>query len=96
VRIEEIKYVGKESNSLEEVDAGLVHSPENVYTIYTDPRFDEWQTKILPALRRVPLQLLVNLSGMARRTIIEIHAERSRPHRKNQEQLAAIVRKLNM
>jgi hypothetical protein len=29
-----IRYIGKESNSLEEVDAGLFHSPENVYTEY--------------------------------------------------------------
>src|SRR6202022_2512019 len=30
VRIDQIKYVGKESNNLEEVDAGLMHSAENV------------------------------------------------------------------
>jgi hypothetical protein len=94
VRIDEIKYVGKESNSLEEVDAGLVHSPENVYTIYTDPRREEWQTKILPALTKMPLPILVKMSGLSRRALIEIRGGRSRPHRNNQELLAAIVRKL--
>ncbi|PYX63819.1 MAG: hypothetical protein DMG78_31240, partial [Acidobacteria bacterium] len=52
VRIEQIKYVGKESNSLEEVETGLIHSAENVYTEYPDPRRDEWTTKIVPALRQ--------------------------------------------
>jgi hypothetical protein len=92
VRIDEIKYVGKESNSLEEVDAGLIHSPENVYTEYTDRRRDEWQTKILPALRKIPLPILFRMSGLSRRTLIDIRAGRSRPHRKNQQRLAAIIR----
>ena len=41
IRIDQIKYIGKESNSLEEVDAGLVHSEQNVYTEFPDPRRDE-------------------------------------------------------
>jgi hypothetical protein len=96
VRIEQIKYIGKESNSLEEVEAGLVHSAENAYTVYPDPRRDEWQTKILPALRKMPLQLLVKLSGMARSTLIEVRAGRGRPHRKNQDLLAMAVRSLRL
>jgi hypothetical protein len=40
------------------------------------------------------LQLPVKLSGMPRSTLIEIRAGRSRPHRKNQEMLTSIVRKL--
>jgi hypothetical protein len=51
IRIDQIKYIGKESNNLEEVEAGLHHSAENVYTEYPDPRRDEWQRKILPALK---------------------------------------------
>jgi hypothetical protein len=93
VRIDQIVPIGKESNSLEEVEAGVVHSAENVYTVYPDPRRDEWQTKVLSALRKIPLQLLVKLSGMSRSTLIELRAGRSRPHRKNKELLAAIVRK---
>jgi len=88
--------IGKESNSLEEVEAGLVHSAENVYTVYADPRRDEGQTKILPALRKIPLPLLVEMSGISRRALIDIRAARSRPRRKNQELLAAIIRKLGM
>jgi hypothetical protein len=92
VRIDQIIPIGKESNSLEEVEAGVVHSTESVYTVYPDPRRDEWHTKILPALKKIPLQLLVKLSGMSRSTLIEVRAGRSRSQRKNQELLASIVR----
>ena len=95
VRIDQIKYVGKESNSLEEVEAGLIHSAENVYTLYTDPRRDEWQTKILPVLKKIPLAVLAKMSVLSRRELSNIKAGRSRPHRTNQELLASIVRKLN-
>src|SRR5580704_4572778 len=94
VQIEQIKYIGKESNGLEEVEAGLIHSAENVYPEYVDRRPDEWRTKILPSLKRIPSKLLVNLSGVSRSTIIEIRAGRSRPRRRNQKMLAAIARKL--
>lgn len=96
VRIDQIKYIGKESNSLEEVEAGLHHSAENVYTEYPDPRRDEWQAKILPALRKIPVPILMKTSGKSRSTIFEWLAGRSRPHRKNQERLALIVGRLNM
>ena len=51
IRIEQIKYIGKESNTLEEVAAGLHHWEQNVYTEYPDPRRDEWQTKTLPVIK---------------------------------------------
>ncbi len=94
VRIDRIKYIGKESNSLEEVESGLIHSEQSVYTEYPDLRRDEWQTKILPALRKASLARLVELSGLSRSTLIEIRAGRSRPHQKNRELLVAVLRKL--
>lgn len=96
VRIAQIKYIGKESNSLEEVEAGLEHSQQNVYTEYPDPRRNEWQTKIQPALENIPLPILVQMSGLSRSTLIEIRAGRSRPRRKNQARLAALMRKLGL
>jgi hypothetical protein len=95
VRIERIKYIGKESNSLEEVESGLIHSEQSVYTEYPDQRRDEWQMTVLPALRKVSLARLVELSGLSRSMLIEIRAGRSRPHRKNRKLLAAITSKLS-
>lgn len=86
-----IKYISKESNSLEEVNEGLIHAEQNVYTEYPDLRRDEWQAKILPALKAAPLSKLVERSGMSRRALLDIRAARRRPHAKNQERLTALL-----
>ena len=96
IRIGQIKYIGKESNSLEDVGSGLIHSAENVYTEYPDPRRDEWETKIRPALKRVPLSRLVKMSGKSRRMLIDARTGRRRPYPKSQELLAEIVRKISL
>ena len=97
VQIELVKYIGKESNSLEDVESGIVHSAQNVYTEYPDRQRDEWQTKIVPALNKkeISVSRLVKLSGLSRRTIIDARTGHRRPHPKNQELLTAIVQKLN-
>lgn len=92
VRIGQIKYIGKESNSLEDVEAGTVHSEKVVYTEYVDTRRDEWKTKIIPILKQIKLTTLVNQSGMSRRALMDVRAGRSRPHRKNQEKLRSILK----
>jgi hypothetical protein len=79
---------------LEEIEAGVIHSAESVYTEYPHPQRDEWETKILPALRKIPPALLVKMSGLSPTTIKDMLAERSRPYPKNRERLAAIVRRL--
>lgn len=96
VRIDQIKYIGKESNSLEDVESGLAHSERSVYTEYPDPQRGEWQTKTLPALKKAPLALLLeNCRGrISRRALIEIWAGRNRPRRENQEILAETLRQL--
>ena len=94
VRIDQLKFLGKESNSLENVELGLEHSEKNVYTEYVDPNRDEWSTKILPALKKIPLKVLVKACAgkPSRRTLIDLRAGRSRPHRKTQELLVAILK----
>ena len=52
IKIDQIKCIGKESNSLENVDEGMVHSEQNVYTEYADPKRSDWITKIQPALKK--------------------------------------------
>jgi len=95
VRIGLIKYIAKESNSLENVEAGVVHSAQNVYTEYSDPRRDEWQMVILPALKKLPLKVLVAKSGISERELKYIRAGRSRPHPKNRRSLTWIAKNLN-
>ena len=55
VRIAEIVKIGKESNHLEEVDAGLIHSTDDVYTVYPDRTADHWERVVRPLLRKIPL-----------------------------------------
>jgi len=95
IQIDQITYIGKESNKLEDVQSALVHSAQEVYTEYHDPRRDEWQTKILPALKKAPLAIFVRISGRSRRAIMDLRAERSRPHPKNQEHIAATLREMH-
>lgn len=96
IQIEFVRYVGKESNSLEDVESGVIHSEEDVYTEYADPRRDEWTQKMLPALKRIRLHVLVEecRGHLSRRALIDLRAGRSRPHRRNRELLLSILRKL--
>jgi hypothetical protein len=63
IKIDQIRCIGKESNSLENVDEGLVHSEETVYTEYADPKRSEWITKIQPVLKKAPLRALSKRVG---------------------------------
>jgi len=67
IRVDQIRYIGKESNSMEDVESGLIHAAQNVYTEYPDPRRDEWQTKLLPIIKKAPLSQVMSMSGMSRR-----------------------------
>jgi hypothetical protein len=96
VRVERIIYIGKESNRLEEMEAGVIHSPESVYTEYPDPRRDQWQTRILPVLKKIPIAALMRFSGKSRSMLVRTLAGRSRPRRRNQELLASILHRLGV
>jgi hypothetical protein len=96
IKIDLIKCIGKESNRLESVDEGIVHSEHNIYTEYADPRRSEWITKIQPALKKTKLRILVKAceNKLSRREIIELRAGRKRPHRKTQELLKSVLMRL--
>ena len=74
VRIAYVVPIGKESNSLEDVESGLIHSEPNVYTVYPDPQCEEWEMRIRPALRKMALEQIEKLSGMSRRAVVDIRA----------------------
>lgn len=95
-RIASITPIGKESNSLEEVGAGLIHSAENVYNVYSDPSRDEWQRKIIPALKQARVADLARESGLSRRTIMNARKGQRRPHPRNQQMLIDAVRRLKL
>jgi hypothetical protein len=96
IKIGQVKCIGKESNSLEDVDAGLMHSEASAYTEYIDPNRDEWKTTIQPSLRKIRLKDLVKACEgiIHRRELIELRAGRSTPHRRNLAALRTILQKL--
>jgi hypothetical protein len=67
VQIDQVKYIGKESNHLEEVESGTVHADAEVYLEYLDPRRDEWQMRAIPALTKMSLSALGKNCGLSRR-----------------------------
>jgi hypothetical protein len=93
VGIRAIKYVGKESNHLEDVESGLMHAADSVYTEYPDARHDEWPA-IRQALREVSLDDFERMTGKSRRMLIDARSGRRRPHHRNRVMLAVLARKL--
>jgi hypothetical protein len=94
VQIERIRFIGKESNVLEEAYAGLIHSSQDAYTEYVDPSRDEWERKIRPALRKVSLSVSCKATGFSRRALINWRTGKSRPHPRNQLLLVAVMRQM--
>jgi hypothetical protein len=50
-----IYHVGKESNFVEEVEAGLLHDLEEVQEKYLDPREDPWTHYVVSVLTRISI-----------------------------------------
>ena len=98
IKVDQIKCIGKESNSLESVAEGTTHSEMNAYTEYADPKRTEWITKIHPALKRPSLHALVKAceKQISRRELIELRAGRSKPHRNNQALLESVLMRLKL
>jgi hypothetical protein len=92
VRMRGITPIGKESNRLEEVQAGLIHSADGVYTEYIDPRREEWQR----AAKVLSLKQWEKESGRARRIVIDARRGRRRPHAKHRALLVRIARQIGL
>jgi hypothetical protein len=96
IQIDGVRFIGKESNSLEDVDAGILHSADAVYTEYCDPTRDAWNTKILPVLRKLPLSSLTEKTGLSRRALTELRSGRCRPQPKNRNLIVEFLHTLGL
>ena len=88
--IDLLRFIGKESNRLEEVEEENIADPRSVYTEYPDATRDEWTTEILPLLKSIPLPELQRKSGLSRAALQAIRAGR-RPHNTNKAMLAKVI-----
>jgi hypothetical protein len=85
------RFIGKESNKLEEIEEHRLPDAADVYTEYPDPRRDEWVTIVVPELREMRLSYLEAQTGLDRRTLQRIRRGESRPHPSNEQVLRAIA-----
>lgn len=86
-----VKYVGKESNRLEEVQHGAVTDINDVQEFYVDPKYDPWGTAILPILRQIPISDLVAVAHVTERQVRNILRGRSRPRDWRQAKLERLA-----
>jgi hypothetical protein len=88
VRILTLHFIGKESNLLEDVEAGLVHDLQDVYTEYPDARRERetWLREVVPKLKALPLKELQSRTGLSLATLKAVRAGRM-PHPKNRAKL---------
>ena len=85
------QFIGKESNQLEEVAEGSVPDAGDVYTEYPDPRRDEWETKVLPLLKKVSAKEIVQMTGISRRGVQRIRNGQTSPTTKHRKLLKAFA-----
>jgi len=72
IAIDKIKFIGKESNNLEEVEAGLIHDEKNLYADYVDPKRDTWVTKILPMIQKIKPAVLIDATCDAQQQVVAV------------------------
>jgi hypothetical protein len=75
-----VEQLGKEANKLEQVQAGLAHQADEVYTRYQAPRRDPFTRLALPVLRTMPREDLLAAEILEESQLREVLAERARPH----------------
>lgn len=92
IEVGRIVYVGKESNRIEEVDAGVLHDEAEYLNVYPDPRRDPWLTEVLPTLRRVPTAELMKTLAVGRSTAKRWKAGKARPRPRDAAKVHALLR----
>jgi len=80
-------YIGKEANKLEAVQAGLVHSRDDVLNLYPDARHDAWQELVLPVVKEMDAAMLAKATAISPRQIRNVQKGDVAPHTGNQVSL---------
>ena len=83
------EQIGKETNRLEEHQAGLVDNPADQLTRYKAGTRDPWARLVLPVLHHIGQAELRRRTGLSTSALAEILAGRARPHAANRKSLLA-------
>ena len=95
IAIDHVIYIGRESNQLEDVEAGVVRASDGAYTEYQDPRRDYWRT-VVRALREISLKAWRRDTGKSPVILIDARRGRRRPHARHRALLIAYARKAGL
>ncbi|HEY6202487.1 MAG TPA: hypothetical protein VI056_05540 [Candidatus Limnocylindria bacterium] len=87
-----IVYAGKESNRLDEVDAGVLHDEAEYLNVYKEPRRDPWVIETLPVLKRISTGDLIRALKVGRSTAKRWKAGQARPRSGTLEMVRRLVR----
>jgi len=92
VRIARLRFIGKESNRLEDVEEGSLHDAGSAYTEYPNARREreEWLNSVVPKLKAMRMSELERLTELSPATLKAARAGRM-PHPKNRELLRKAV-----
>jgi hypothetical protein len=87
VTVGRIILIGKESNRLEEREAGELGWSDSDQWLTTYDDHDEWNRIVLPCLRSIDRRTLLTAVGISDRRLRDILAGRAFPHRETQKRL---------
>ncbi|MGZ4804660.1 MAG: hypothetical protein ACXV9P_18820, partial [Acidimicrobiia bacterium] len=69
VKAAQLRYIGKESNKIEEALSGLVTDLDEVLTEYRNPQQDSFRRLVVPVLRELPVDQVAAGGGVSERTV---------------------------
>jgi hypothetical protein len=75
-----ITHIGKEANNLDEIEAQLIHDPDDAISDYPDDRRAPWKSLVLPVLRQIPTHEIEKATGLNRSTIKRHKSGQTKPH----------------
>jgi hypothetical protein len=90
VEARRLRYVGKESNRLDEVLYGLIDDEDEWFNEYEDPADDPFVRLVAPILRDMPREATAKAAGVSRSTLTRVLSGEL-PHPRNRQALARVA-----
>ena len=85
-------HIGKESNELEMVEAGMVHEWSSIATHFDDDAEQRWREEVVPLLQYLPRTQLAVAAKVSTRTITSVRNGHSVPSGEIRRVLTSLVR----
>ncbi|MEA2596172.1 MAG: hypothetical protein QOF01_2641 [Thermomicrobiales bacterium] len=92
----QLVHVGKESNKLEEVEAGLEHDAEAIWTVYEDLSKARWMTELLPTLKQMRMADIATATGLSTRALRAIRNGHALPNVRNRRVIETVASGLSV